>query len=82
MNSLLIAMKSIEVEDYEYIQFQKMKSVYEKTVGYKETDNDYIGFLVCKDIWKSLAPQDEWETVVNSYLENRLIYNLIHKGEQ
>ena len=75
-------MKSIEVEDYEYIQFQKMKSVYEKSVGKKVPDNDYVGFLVCTDIWKSLAPADEWEDVANSYMENRSIYNLIHKVEQ
>ena len=75
-------MKTIELEDYEYMQFQKMKSVYEKSVGHKAPDNDYLGFLVCKDIWKSLAPADEWETVVGEFLENRLVYNLIHKEEK
>lgn len=71
-------MKKIEIDEYDFIQFERIKKELERSAGKQLTYSNVLGYLISLEI-KEDAPSDiDLSTVAMRYLEDKEIYNLLH----
>lgn len=71
-------MKTIEIEEYDYIQFVRVKKQIERAAGQPVTDSNVIGYLLSLEMADEAPSDVDFELVATRYLEDKEIYNLLH----
>lgn len=70
-------MYEIVFDEFEYMMFYKMKHVYERIVGNKVNDNDYLGYLIVKDFHMTYYSNETFEAAADIYLRKKSEYNAL-----